>query len=307
MKTKRVYLIMFFLSLLICATACGKGTMKMNFEQIKKGDYTSIQGDWEEVEVRHRAYGPGMIAEKAKTGVNLQITEDTIRTDGLVLVGDKLTTSNNNYEMEYAENKNALVSSVVNEDKVAINWSITFYPKGTTSEYRNDDNSETNTENLIVIWTSNNQYTQVFAPKPDKISLKKTSINLSQIANNDFSSLQGLWRNKNTKETMSITNQTQNRPEGSNVYSTVGVIIAKSYRRGYPQVITSGEIKNGYIQGAIGSFDPEILMSPFTPLIIVPKGIKISDTDDSDVSQDRMIVGGGQGGYATQAYYKEEE
>ncbi|PWG00576.1 DUF4767 domain-containing protein [Levilactobacillus bambusae] len=54
----------------------------------------------------------------------------------------------------------ALEESLADAAHVAINWSVTFYPAGTTGEYA--DAEHTNSENTIVIWTSNMSSTDVF-------------------------------------------------------------------------------------------------------------------------------------------------
>lgn len=130
-------------------------------------------------------------------------------------------------------------------------------------------------------------------------------LDLQQLAANDFTSLVGTWQNA-AGETMVLTGETQDRPEGNTVAITVGAIISGTERNGYPQVIGSGSIIDGYMMGSRGTFDPNFLVSTFGPLGIVPKGVQMGAGDDSDSSRDRLIVGGGQGGYQSQAYYRVE-
>ena len=95
-----------------------------------------------------------------------------------------------------------------------------------------------------------------------------------------------------------------NRPEGSNISIKSGAIVEGTTTNGYPEVIGVVGSESGYIQGAIGTYDPSVDGSPFAPLTILPAGVKANDNDDSDSTRDRLIVSGGESGYASEAYYR---
>lgn len=298
--------------------------MKMN--QIKAGNYQSLKGNWTEI----------------LTGVNRQDSTGLHFTDGgsdtlhisnelitnnqqPLLRGDTLFDQGEQHKVVFEETKGFLTASLANQ-MTAVNWSVTFYPVGTTSQYQADSNGK-NTQNLIVVWTSNNSYTQVFAQAANgKHSTKSTTnqsdssgqaassqqptdktagqsvIDLSQIGANNFTSLVGTWKN-DAGQTIVVTDQVVNKPAGSSVTFDKGAVVSGQDHDGYPTVIASGSVSDGYMNGSMGSFDPNIKMSPFEPLAIVPKGVQLSAGDHSDSTKDRLIVGGIQSTSSDDVYY----
>lgn len=121
----------------------------MNFEQIKMGDYGSIAGDWKLVKATAKN---GDITDS--TQVTLTVSKDSL-SDGQITVNSSgLTDNNGNHQLNYQKGQGALVANLAND--AAINYTVKFYPTGTTNEYNNGS------KNIIVIWTSNNNYTEVF-------------------------------------------------------------------------------------------------------------------------------------------------
>ncbi|WP_285110408.1 DUF4767 domain-containing protein [Pediococcus sp. AC40] len=123
----------------------------MNFEEIKSGNYSSLTGEWNLVKA---------IAKNEdvtnSTQVNLKVSKTNL-TDGQITMDSAgIKDSNGNHDLIFQEKQGTLVASLTDEDDAAINYLVTFYPKGVSSEY-GDGN-----KNLIVIWTSNNSYTEVF-------------------------------------------------------------------------------------------------------------------------------------------------
>jgi hypothetical protein len=145
---------------------------------------------------------------------------------------------------------------------------------------------------------------EVISQETSEVELKST-INIEEIAQNNFSSLIGTWTNPTSGQTITVTGEMMNRPEGSSGAAS-GVILANTAENGYPKVITSGNISNGILYGAIGNYGEGT--SKFTPLAIIPGGIKANMPgvpDDSDITLDRLIPGAGQAGFSTEAYYRE--
>lgn len=282
------------------ATKDSSSTASMNFKQIQTGDYTSLQGNWKEI--AHTGNGQSI----TQGGVDsLTVSQDTISAV-VTIKGGVLTDTAGDHQLDFQNKNGVLTANLADASNAAINWSVTFYPKNTTREYNVDGSSAKNTQNMIVIWTSNNSYTEIFAQTPsDAATTPKTSgLDLTQIAANNFSSLVGTWKNAQDGKTIVVTNQTMNKPANSSVAFSKGAVVSGADQDGYPEVITPGSISNGYMEGGLGTFTSGPVSS-FAPLAIVPKNVKLSDSDDSDTTRDRLIVDGGQSGIGSQAYYKE--
>ena len=84
-------------------------------------------------------------------------------------------------------------------------------------------------------------------------------------------------------------------------------MVDKNFFHFYQEVITSGKIMNGYMQGSVGTFPKSGDIGSFAPIAIIPKNVVAGlggVPDDSDSTQNRLILGGGQGGFKKEAYYK---
>lgn len=136
---------------------------QMNLSQIQLGNYESLLGNWKEVAISvNRQDGSGSHWE-ASNGDTLSVTKDKIINGSLSLQNSNLNDGSNNNAVVFSEENGYLTADLENEN-VAINYAIYFYPKGVAmSNWGNDipgviDNSK----NRIVIWTSNNSYAEVF-------------------------------------------------------------------------------------------------------------------------------------------------
>ncbi|MDV7757854.1 DUF6287 domain-containing protein [Liquorilactobacillus mali] len=136
---------------------------QMNLSQIQLGNYESLLGNWKEVAISvNRQDGTGSHWE-ASNGDTLSVTKDKILNGSLSLQKSNLNDGNNDNAVVFSEENGYLAADLENEN-VAINYAIYFYPKGVVmTNWGNDlpvaiDNSK----NRIVIWTSNNSYTEVF-------------------------------------------------------------------------------------------------------------------------------------------------
>lgn len=285
----------------------------MNLAQIQKGDYSSLAGTWTEVRTganRHDATG----IDYTDGGTDpITMTKNKIVNGQMSIQGQTLTDADGRKNLIFQTKDHVLTASLA-DPSVAINWSVSFYPKGTTDANKEEIGAVGNDRNLIVIWTSNNSYTQVFAQGPAKAvaTTTQTSLNISQIAQNNFASLVGTWKNETDGKTIVVTNQTMNKPAGSHVDASIGAVVSGADNNGYPEVITSGTITVGYIQGGIGTFDPSIMGSAFEPFLIVPKNVKLPaaqglyDTDDSDTTRDQLVRGIQSGnGVQPHTYYRQ--
>jgi hypothetical protein len=83
---------------------------------------------------------------------------------GVTIQGNSLSDSADSHPLEFENKEGRLNAWITDDDVVAINWAVSFYPKGVTN-YINPNNGVQidNSNNLILIWSSNNGYIAVFA------------------------------------------------------------------------------------------------------------------------------------------------
>lgn len=281
-----------------------KQTAKMDLAQIQKGNYQSLKGQWTQIANATNFHNGTQTGYQAGGNAKMAVTASVLTAADVKLAGGKLVDANGEHPLSFKPTGQALTALLQDSAKVAINWAVTFYPKGSTSEFKSITGDATNQQNIVVVWTSNNDTSWVFAEGVLAAQLKAMQgLNLDALAQNDLSSLAGTWKNPTDGRTMTVTTKTTTAPASMNLSVATGVELTTKDSDGYAEVITSGPVTTGYIMGSIGTFNPNV-MSSMAPLAIVPKGVQMSSADDSDASRDRLIPGGGQSGYQTDAYYK---
>ena len=127
----------------------------MNFTQIQAGDYSNIAGQWQLSS--RQAKGREMTIDNAKP---LAITNNQLTSDSITLSKAGLKDNVGLHPVNFKTVNGSL--AVLLADSVATNWSVTFYPIGTSTEYGLEAGSTTNSKNVIVIWTSNMSLTDVY-------------------------------------------------------------------------------------------------------------------------------------------------
>lgn len=127
----------------------------MNFTQIQAGDYSNIAGQWQLSS--RQAKGREMTIDNAKP---LAITNDQLTSDSMTLSKAGLKDNAGLHPVNFKTVNGSL--AVLLADSVATNWSVTFYPIGTSTEYGLEAGNTTNSKNVIVIWTSNMSLTDVY-------------------------------------------------------------------------------------------------------------------------------------------------
>jgi hypothetical protein len=146
-----------------------KGT-GINLNQIQAGDYSSLTGSWTLVDYTINAYdgnGAQWYAGAPDTWtVTLSVSSDKIvfNDTAMVMQGNTLIDDAGFHPLSFTNNGNFLDATLADADLVAINWDVSFYPKGVTNDF--DPNNGVvidNTKNLIVVWCSNMNSTKVFA------------------------------------------------------------------------------------------------------------------------------------------------
>ncbi|MGR3741204.1 DUF6287 domain-containing protein [Companilactobacillus sp. DQM5] len=284
--------------------------LTMNVDQIQKGNYKSIVGDWKEVAVSvNHLDGKGSVWQAPSPEDSIAITADKVTNNSAQLVGSTMSDSENNSSNARFNMKNGHLNVVGTLG--AHEYSIDFYPKNVSLDDMDGmkqglPSTIDGTKEHITFWVGDQPYLQVYERQPkgsvnkDKSSSK---MNLTQIQSDNYESLVGTWTNPADGKSMNITNKIMNRPAGLNISVNKGAIISGTEEDGVPEVIAKGDMtENGAMLGTIGRFQEG--MSQMSPLLFIPKGTKAGSVDDSDMSKDRIILGGGQSGFADQAYYR---
>ena len=137
----------------------------MNFTQIQAGDYSSLLGTWTGVAYAVNPLDGTGIQWKAGSCYTLSVSSDKIvYSDGnLVVQGNTLKDSAGSHTLKFENNGSSLDASFIDQI-VAINRAVYFYPKGVKNDIEpNNGVKIDNTKNLIVIWSTNNSFIEVFA------------------------------------------------------------------------------------------------------------------------------------------------
>ncbi|WP_442760879.1 DUF4767 domain-containing protein [Paucilactobacillus nenjiangensis] len=209
-----------------------------------------------------------------------------------------------NYDSD-VDNANLYLFTIHNDAPTILQTSSTSEKLKVTTVH--DEDLLTNFEKVVdgktpTYRSSSSADSESSGSDSSQTKVSSSGLSLTEIAANNFSSLVGTWKNDNG-ETIEVTNQTMDKPAGTNWALSKGAVLANSKSSEYPDVIGGGNMIGDYMQGAYGTFDPQSMS--MSPIAIVPAGVKATSADDSDSSRDRLISGGGQGGYATEAYYRE--
>ncbi|PRO86769.1 DUF4767 domain-containing protein [Lactiplantibacillus pentosus] len=141
----------------------------MNLSEVQDGNYRSLLGGrWKMIGAKVNYHkGNGMELDTSQVDGQLSVSKDKITTGTLTVAKNGIAVDGESKTTKF--DSNAETFSVSTEDE-AINWAVTFYPAGSTSEYQVNGDGQTNRQNLITVWTSNNNYTQVFAQETSSTS-----------------------------------------------------------------------------------------------------------------------------------------
>lgn len=170
---KRFFVLALILAPMLSLVACGNNDTSstqdiqdtgMNLTQIQAGNYSSLLGTWTEVAYAVNPHNGTGEQWKAGSLSTLSVSSDKIvlGNGDLVIQGNTLKDSAGSHTLSFEKNGGSLDAWLTDED-VAINWSVSFYPKGVTNDIQTNNGVKIdNTKNLIAIWTSNNGFTEVF-------------------------------------------------------------------------------------------------------------------------------------------------
>ncbi|MFD1432994.1 DUF6287 domain-containing protein [Lacticaseibacillus yichunensis] len=287
-------------------------TTKMNFSQIKRGDYSSLMaGKWTQIASSMRLYNGTKTALHAGGSRKLTVTQDEIADGSMRLRGGDLLDAEGTHKLAFREKQGQLAASLVDQ-MVATNWAVAFFPSGTTNAYQSVTGEAKNKYNLIQVWNSINGQTAVYAENVSAADLKAyMGLDVRALAKGDYASLIGTWKNPTDGETLEVVDKMVKKPANVNLSDSEGIMVANQDYQGRHEVIIAGKVDlDGSMQASIGYFiDPTEEPSSMQPLVLLPKGVQApalggTIEDDSDMTRDRLILGGGQSGFAQQAYYK---
>lgn len=194
-------------SSLVASSQTNKETVTgthMNLAEIKTGNYRSLLGsDWKMIGAKVNYHkGNGMEFDTSQVDGQLSIAKDKITTGTLTVTKNSIAVDGKNEVTQLRNNGKTFSVSTENDDDS--NWAMTFYPVGTTSDYQVDGTSSTNRQNLITVWTSNNNYTQVFAQDT-------TSASSTTAANQKNGALWNTSKDKQLDAFMTQWSQTMNQ------------------------------------------------------------------------------------------------
>lgn len=180
------------------ATQADDQTPPMNFGQIQKGDYTSLQGNWSKV-------ATAKVAAPQKSGGNQSATWQGVAADDsdanqMVITKNEITSKtvtikNNSVGADNATEKlelkqfDDILTTALADKKGASDVTVSFYPGGTTPDFAlNNDVTIDDTKNIIVVTSNDNQDVEVYVQDAEEAGM-----DFEQIKANDFSSVAGEW------------------------------------------------------------------------------------------------------------------
>lgn len=139
---------------------------EMNFRQIAHGHYKTLRGRWVEAAQGSNAFGGKGLQRGGPD--KLAVSVKKIVNGSLVLRGRTLSDGQGlkHAKVVFARQHQYLAANL-KDQSVVINYEIDFYPRGVRLHLMTSRNGVKipRSKNRIVIWTSNNSYTEVFAQK----------------------------------------------------------------------------------------------------------------------------------------------
>ena len=133
---------------------------KRNFDQIEQGNYSSLAGTWKSTKIVVRDGGEDKV--NTENPITLAVTPDAIQMmggDKVVVNKDGLSYNDDLHPLNFQKTQNSLTGSL---DDAQINWSVSFYPAGSTDFVINGEKQAPSSKNLIVFWRSGMSTTMVF-------------------------------------------------------------------------------------------------------------------------------------------------
>lgn len=134
---------------------------KMKFNQIEQGSYSSLAGTWKSTKIVVRDGGEDKV--NTENPITLSVTPDAIQMvggDKVVVNKDGLSYNDDLHPLIFQKTQNSLMGTL--DGDAPINWSVSFYPAGSTDFTINGEKQAPSSKNLIVFWRSGMSTTMVF-------------------------------------------------------------------------------------------------------------------------------------------------
>ena len=142
---------------------------EMNFTQIQAGDYSSLIGTWIEVAYADNPFdGSGtqwhaVTSDTVPTTLSVSTDKIDFNHSAMVMQRNTITDEAGSHLLKFVNNEGYLYAEFADAN-TAINWAVTFYPKGIANDIQpNNGVKIDNTNNLIDIWYSGMQDEIIFA------------------------------------------------------------------------------------------------------------------------------------------------
>jgi len=289
----------------------------MNLNEIGKGVYASIQGEWQEVATSANYHnGEGSVWQGPNSDDSLTVTSSSVSDNQITLEGTTLSDKNDSSERQIGTMTMENGALSVTGDVRAASVSVYFCPKGVQLKNWENDmpvSVKIDTER-IVIRTSNNSYVEVFERKTTTANSNqpKPTMNIGAIVSGDYTSLNGTWRNGEGKTIKVQNHQMSFSNFGIANSNTPGTITnlrmnipSLNDSKGNPKRIEgfTGTLMPGYVQklqADNSNGQAKILGSDSSAgsqyeVLFMPSG-QNSNLNNGDASKDRIVAMGTQNG-----------
>lgn len=286
---------------------------KMNLNQIKAGNYSSIQDNWEEVAIFvNKQDGKGSVwsvTNSDKLTVTENMIQNLVRGDSKTLTKTGVSIENINTPVEYKLKQGYLSITCTTNNDI---WSTSFYPKnvelsnfGTTPPLTVDNNKD-----RIVIGSK--YYIQIFQRKENKRDIStKSKVNFESIKSGNFSSLMDGWKevayNERGESGIEKPYQTENKVLRNKLTIDKFKIWTNQVAFDTKEIKSDVELENMIYQVN----DVLQLENDICNIEIIPAGVEMNKNygvlpNEIDINKDRMtITWDGEGKYPIEIYQRE--
>lgn len=181
----------------------------MDLEQIQKGDYSSLIGEWEEVAIffnRLDGQGSQWVAPRED---ELNITQTEVENQGVILSSSGLFAEDKENEVSYTAEMGYLAASSYAGTAI---WTASFHPVGVDLMdfgIAAPENIDADSERIAIGTT---HYIKVFkrnkaSNQTNQVDTTTSSLDINEIERGNYASANGQWENSHG-DTITIDNET---------------------------------------------------------------------------------------------------
>lgn len=166
----------------------------LDLAAIKKGDYTSVTGDWVMVAAQiNRMGGQGSEWTTPNQNEKLRVTPDYIATDDIMLRQNQLTASG--YQGATGNQRERGGALTIEAETGPHDWVFGFYPAGTKDADTTWPATVDTSKEHLTLWNGDQPYLRVFERRSDTPQQAPKTIDVTGVAAGDYSSMNGTWKN----------------------------------------------------------------------------------------------------------------